>query len=160
MNTTEPQEVEVRTLPLWKYWCETRGEQLTFQDQVDVEEMVKALGKPADSVQFSMGIMEIRRWFRRRGMNFTSRGLNSRGFVISKPEANSDEMVRMDRAAMNGIREAVILGSKTPVELLSDEDRRRHEAITQKIATRLAMISKNRAVEEVKTKAIQSNAEN
>jgi hypothetical protein len=137
VNTTE-----TRKFPLWKEWIEQRGESMGYGDAVTSKEMAEALGEKEESLQFNMAIMEIRKWFRRRGMNFTSRGLKGSGFVIAKPGLNAWEIERMWHAALSSMKEALILGTTTPLELLNSEERRIHEAKTAKMAMRLALISR------------------
>lgn len=133
---------DIRRLPLWKDWVETCGVSMTYGDSVTSSEMIKALSCDEDSIQFAMSIVEIRKWFRRKGMNFTSRGQNGTGYVIAPPGGNSREMGRMARAAINSMREGVVLGTSTPLDLLSPEERRLHESLTEKMATRLALIGR------------------
>jgi len=133
---------ELRTLPLWKDWIENVGESMTYGSHVSSDEMVKALECPEDCIQFAMAIHNIRKWFRRRGMNFTSRGQNGTGYIIGRPATNAQEMKRMASVAASAMREGVILGTTTPLEMLSPDERRLHESLTEKMATRLALISR------------------
>lgn len=150
MDTEQIECGDVRTLPLWKHWFETHGDGLVFGDKVTTEAMEEAVGHKSDTIAFKFAVSEIRKCFRRKGMHFTASGMKDRGFVVAPPEHNADEMVRMDRLAMSSLAEAVVLGTNTQVNLLAAEDRKRHESITAKIATRLALLSKNRPVQSIK----------
>jgi hypothetical protein len=133
---------QARELPLWKSWVKEIGESLKWGDAVTSAELVKYLDEHEDSLQFAMAIHQIRKWFRRRGMNFTSRGQSGAGYVISQPNTNRAEMERMARAAASAMREGVILGSATPLEMLTEEERRIHDKLTENMAIRMAMLSR------------------
>jgi hypothetical protein len=51
-------------------------------------------------------------------------------------------MERMNRLAINSLKASVILGTKTNLNLLSECERKRHEAITEKMAHRVALLGR------------------
>ena len=133
---------ELRKLPLWKDWMEKVGQSMTFGNFVSNEDLATALDQPVGSFDFKLDVSKIRKRFRIKGMNFTSRGQYGRGFIIVPPGMNAKEMSRMASAAKSAMRECVILGSNTPLDLLNQEERRIHESLTEKMAMRLALISR------------------
>lgn len=136
---------DARKLPLWKAWVDEHGESFGYGDSVSSGDLVKYLDESEDSLKFAMAIHEIRKWFRRKGMNFTARGQSGTGYVISPPASNRVEMERMAKAAASAMREGVILGSTTPLDMLTEEERRIHEKLTEKMAIRMAMLSRRTA---------------
>lgn len=131
---------DVRKLPLWKSWVEANEGRLTYGAQFTSKELTEYLGLTEDSLQFAMSIHHIRKALRRRGMNFTARGQYGSGYTIAQPGTNHAEMRRMANAAASAMREGVILGTSTPLDLLTEDERRIHESLTEKMATRLALI--------------------
>jgi hypothetical protein len=135
-------EEEVRRLPLWKDWIERNEHRLAYGLTVTTEEMEAALEEKFGTVEFNMEILNIRMVLRHRGMNFSQRGLRGAGFHIAPPNTNVDEMERMNRLAMNSLKASVILGTKTNLNLLSECERKRHEAVTEKMAHRVALLGR------------------
>jgi len=135
-------EEEVRRLPLWKDWIERNEHRLAYGLTVTTEEMEAALEEKFGTVEFNMEILNIRMVLRHRGMNFSQRGLRGAGFHIAPPNTNADEMERMNRLAMNSLKASVILGTSTNLNLLSECERKRHEAVTEKMAHRVALLGR------------------
>ena len=48
----------------------------------------------------------------------------------------------MASAAASAMREGVILGSTTPLEMLTEDERRIHDKLTENMAIRMAMLSR------------------
>jgi hypothetical protein len=135
-------EEEVRRLPLWKDWIERNEHRLAYGLTVTTEEMEAALEEKTGSVEFNMAILNIRMVLRHRGMNFSQRGFRGAGFHIAPPNTNAEEMERMNRVAVNSLKASVILGTKTNLNLLSECERKRHEAVTEKMAHRVALLGR------------------
>ncbi len=137
-------ETQVRILPLWKEFVRiTReGGKLTYGAAFTTAEMEQALACNRDSLEFQFAVSDIKRALRREGKNWTARGQNGEGFVITQPGRNRVEMERLQKAAITQMKEGVILGGSTPLELLNQEDRAKHEAVMGKMATRLALINR------------------
>ena len=135
-------EEEVRRLPLWKDWIERNEHRLAYGLTVTTEEMEAALEEKTGTMAFQMATHSIRVVLRHRGMNFSQRGLHGAGFQILPPSTNADEMEHMNRVAMNSLKASVILGTTTNLNLLSECERKRHEAVTEKMAHRVALLSR------------------
>ena len=133
---------DVRKLPLWKSWVEANEGRLAYGAQFTSKELTEYLGLAEDSLQFAMSIHHIRKMLRRKGMNFTARGQYGAGYTIAQPGTNHAEMKRMANTAASAMREGVILGTTTPLDLLTEDERRVHESLTEKMATRLALIQR------------------
>lgn len=134
----------VRQHPLWRDFIvknKTEGS-LVFGSFFKVETMEDHLGCKSDSVEFAFAIAAIRKALRREGKNFTERGQHGLGFLITPPEFNHKEMDRLQASAISALREGVVLGTNTPIELLDAESRRKHEAVLEKMATRLALVTR------------------
>jgi hypothetical protein len=133
-----------RALPLWRaFITQMRADdRIGYGQFFSIEEMEDILSAKADSLEFAFGVARIRRALRREGKNFTSRGQGGKGYVIASLETNHVEMGRLQCAALTALREGVILGTTTPVELLSAEARRKHESVLERMANRLALINR------------------
>jgi len=137
---------DARKLPLWKSWLEANESRLTYGAQFTSKELTDYLGMTEQDLQFAMSIHNIRKVLRRKGMNFTARGQYGAGYVIAQPGTNHAEMRRMANVAASAMREGVVLGTSTPLDMLTEEERRIHESLTEKMATRLALISRRSSV--------------
>ena len=136
-------EEEVRRLPLWKDWIERNEHRLAYGLTVTTEEMEAALEEKSNTMAFQMASHNIRVVLRQRGMNFSQRGLRGTGFQILPPNTNADEMEHLNRVALNSLKASVILGTRTNLSLLSECERKRHEAVTEKMAHRLALLGRS-----------------
>lgn len=134
----------VRQHPLWRDFIVKMKatNELNFGAFFKTEAMVEHLGCAAESVEFAFAIAAIRKALRREGKNFTERGQHGLGYLITPPEFNHKEMDRLQASAISALREGVVLGTNTPIELLDAESRRKHEAVLEKIATRLALVTR------------------
>lgn len=137
-----PEDEIARRLPLWRAWLDEHEDKVQFGDLVSSKSLVDFLRCPEDSIQFAMAVSEIRRALRRKGMNWTARGQSGEGYVVAQANTNHAEVDRMSRVASSALREAVVLSASTPLDLLTEEERKRHERSAQKVATRLALISR------------------
>jgi hypothetical protein len=149
---------DARKLPLWKSWLEANESRLAYGAQFTSKELTEYLGMTEEDLQFAMSIHHIRKALRRKGMNFTARGQYGAGYAIAQPGTNQAEMRRMANVAASAMREGVILGTCTPLDLLTDEERRIHESLTEKMATRLALMRRKLTAPDIegrKPKAIE-----
>lgn len=136
------QQQDIRSLPLWKDWIDRNEHRIAYGFTVTMEEMEEALDGKRGTVAFNLDVQKIRAALRHRGMNFSQRGLRGEGFHIMPPNTNADTMEGMARAAVNALTAAVVLGSTTDQSQLTDQERQRHDAATQKAAARLALLSR------------------
>jgi len=133
---------EARKLPLWRAWLEANEARLTYGAAFKTSELEEFFGVKADTWAFREETIAIRANLRRRGMNFTERGQNGAGYVIAQPNTNADEVERLNHAAVSALRSSVELATTTPLQLLDAEERRRHEAVAEKAAHRLALLGR------------------
>lgn len=134
---------EALTLPLWKACVEQMlADGATYGSTYPVEFFTKALRCEADSMEFGLAITQIRRVLEAKGMFITTRGQRGEQLVIVPASANCDVMQCYSRKAVDALKRGVILGTNTRIDLLSADDRRRHEAVLEKMAMRLALVTK------------------
>lgn len=133
---------EARKLPLWRAWLEANEARLTYGAAFKTEDLEAFFGVQSDRLAFRVEVIAIRAELLKRGMNFTERGQNGAGFVIAQPNTNADEVERMQRAAISAMGRSVVLATTTPMQLLTEQERRKHEAVAEKAATRLALLSR------------------
>ena len=140
MNT---QTDDTRRLPLWRDLLDKMiASGLEENKAWPLKFFTDGLSAPENSVQLAMGVHMIRKALRRSGWVLTSRGQNGIQFVLAPRRRNADEMLRMQNAALTSLREGVILGTSTPLDALSDDERRRHEAVLEKMAKRAALMGR------------------
>lgn len=134
---------DVRTLPLWKdLFDKMEAAGLVENKTWPISFFVQGIGAAENSAQLSFGLHNIRKALRRLGWTFTSRGHNGQQYWITPRNQNADEMIRMQNLALSSLREGVILGTSTPLDSLSCDERRRHESVLEKMAIRSALMSR------------------
>jgi len=144
-------------LPLWKSWVSAMREvkRIAYGQFFTTAEMELAMKCKEESLEFRFNLCRIRRLLRREGKNITARGQGKAGYVIAAPETNSTEMLRLQKAALTAMKEGVILGTTTPMSLLTPEDQQRHEAVLEKMAKRLSLVNRRALPESIKQKYIK-----
>lgn len=136
-NTTN----ETVRLPLWKNALETMRKQgLDYGATYTAEFFEKELRTTRDTMGFGLAISEIRRELEQDGYYLSGRGQKGDSFVILAPAANQSVMASYGRAAVDALKRGVILGTNTRLDSLSANERRKHEALLEKLAVRLALV--------------------
>lgn len=137
-------------LPLWRSCVEKMlKDGVTYGQTFTAEYFEAELRCKRDSMQFWPAIVKIRRELEEHGFYLSGKGQNGTQYVIVSPESNADVLLHFSRVAINSLRRGVILGTATPLNLLSESDRRRHESILEKIAIRTALVQKSSSIGKV-----------
>lgn len=142
METTESISPEAVRLPLWKSVYEEMLKSCEYGTTYPAEFFEERLKVKRDTMRFGLDVSNIRRALEHHGFYLSGRGLNSNEFIIVPPESNADKMQSYQRQAIDALKRGVILGTNTRLDTLSDEQRRRHESVLQKIAMRAALVSR------------------
>lgn len=137
----EIQYQEQRLFPAWKEFLET--ETLEFGVSWTSDYLESVLQCKADTPEFRFSIDKISRELVRRGMYITSEGSNGTVYRVVMPNCNAHVMHRMQRKAINAMYKSVTLGENTPRKMLTTDEQRVHEAVLEKAATRLALLSRS-----------------
>jgi hypothetical protein len=151
---SEMTQPDARKLPLWRSWIEDQGVGIQYGATYPAEDIAAYLDCDVEGITFAMAILEIRRTLRKRGMNFTGRGGRGMTYTITPPANNADEMRRLQSTAINALKQGVILGTATPIHLLTADEARRHESELYRIATRAALVNR-RVIAQSSQKALQ-----
>lgn len=131
-------------LPLWRECAKEMIEKGVKHGDVFPSSYFETLLRCSpDTMQFSLGIAEIRRVLEQRGLYLSGRGQKGEQFVVLPAEANVDVMACYARKATDALKRGVILGTNTRLDLLGSEDRRRHEAMLEKMAIKFALMSRS-----------------
>lgn len=135
---------EIVRLPMWKNALEEMQRRGLHHGQTwDAEFFEEQLRCTRDDMRFGLAVSEIRRELEKDGFYLSGRGQKGNQFVILPPESNADVMLGYQRAALDALRRGVILGTNTRLDSLSDSDRRRHEGVLQRIATRAVLMQRS-----------------
>lgn len=143
MKDTTENTMEVLRLPLWKNCYEKM-----LRDGVDYgrtytaeyfEEMLKT---KRDSMTYGLDVSKIRAALLSHGYFLSGRGQKGEQFVIVDASANTAVMENFQAQAIKALRSGVILGTNTRVDVLTDEERRKHESMLERLAIRSALISR------------------
>lgn len=135
---------EVIRLPLWKNALdEMRKEGITHGKTYDASFFEEQLKCERTDMRFGIAVSEIRRELEKDGFYLSGRGQKGNQFVILPPESNADVMLAYQRAALDALKRGVILGTNTRLDSLKDSDRRRHEALLQRMATKAVLMQRS-----------------
>ena len=143
MEKITENNMEVLRLPLWKNCYEEM-----LRDGVDYgrtytaeyfEEMLKT---KRDSMTYGLDVSKIRAALLSHGFFLSGRGQKGEQFVIVDASANTAVMENFQAQAIKALRSGVILGTNTRVDVLTDEERRKHESMLERLAIRSALISR------------------
>jgi hypothetical protein len=135
--------IQVLRLPLWKNCLEEM-----LRNGVDhgktyeapfFEEHLKA---ERTSMAFSLGVSQIRTALLESGFFLSGRGQRGDQFVILDAASNTRVMENFQHQAAIALRKGVILGTNTRLDVLTDEERRRHESTLERLAIRSALMSR------------------
>lgn len=150
---TNPEEIEVLRLPLWKNALdEMRATGIAYGQVYESEFFENHLKCTRDDMKFGLAVSEIRRELEKDGFYLSGRGQKGAQFVILMPESNSDVMAQYQRAALDSLKRGVILGTNTRLDSLSDSDRRKHESLLQKMATKCVLMQRAGKIQEAMEK--------
>ena len=149
------QQADLVRLPLWRSCAEEMlAEGVEYGKTYSAEYFEQKLRCGRDEFKFGLAISEIRHMLETRGFYLSGRGLKGDSFVIIPPSDNLDQLKSYSKIAATAIKRGVILGTNTPLDLLTSEERRRHESFCQKLAMRLIFMRKTGQI----TKLIQKEA--
>lgn len=151
---TEPEEIEVLRLPLWKNALEEmRNEGVNYGKVYEADFFEKHLKASRDDMKFGLAVSEIRRELEKDGFYLSGRGQKGAQYVVLMPEGNSDVMAAYQRAALDALKRGVILGTNTRLDSLSDSDRRKHENLLQRMATKCVLMQRSVKIAEALEKS-------
>jgi hypothetical protein len=134
-------EQDTIKLPEWKHALDKMQEIGTDYGAVFEAKWLSIVMKmEPDTLQFGIAISSIRKALRREGKHLTGQGQNGERYIIAPPQDNYRELHRLNKIAVRSLKEGVILGTSTPTDMLDANDRRRHEALTERLAIRSALL--------------------
>jgi len=143
-ETNEQNELQPVRLPLWKNCIdEMRKGGVAYGQTYNAEFFEKHLRTTRESISFGLAISEIRRELEKDGFYLSGRGGKGDQWQILPPESNSNVMECYQRAAVDALKRGVILGTATRLDTLNDDQRRKHEAVLQRLAIRAALINRS-----------------
>lgn len=141
---------ETVRLPLWKNALDKmREEGITHGKTYEASWFEEHLKCERTDMRFGISVSEIRRELEKDGFYLSGRGQKGNQFVILPPESNADVMVAYQRAALDALKRGVILGTNTRLDSLKDSERRRHEALLQKMATKAILMQRSTQVANI-----------
>lgn len=111
-----------------------------------VEFFEERLHNKFGSVRFGFDIARIRRELETNGYYLSGRGMGGKGFVIVPPESNTAVCRHHRKIGFTRMKRGVILGNTTRTELMTEEQRRRHESQLERLAIQVALIDRSGAV--------------
>ena len=143
MEETIENNMEVVRLPLWKNcYEEMLRTGVDYGTTYSAEFFEERLKTKRDSMTFGLDISKIRAALLSHGFFLSGRGQKGEQFVIVDAAANTAVMENFQAQAIKALRSGVILGTNTRVDVLTAEERRRHESMLEKLAIRSALISR------------------
>lgn len=141
---------DLEKLPLWRSLAvKMIRDGVDYGSSYSTTFFEDGLREKRDSMGFAWGVHEIRKVLEKHGFYLTARGQKGEQFVILPAEANADVMHAYARKAADALRRGVILGTQTPLSILKAEDRRRHEAMLEKLATKAVLLRRSDQISKV-----------
>lgn len=141
---------EILKLPLWKNCLESMQQSgIAYGQTYPAEYFEDELKEKRDSMKFGLAISEIRRALESDGFYLSGRGQKGAQFVILPPSGNSDVMETYQRQALDSMRRGVILGTNTRLDTLNDAERKKHEAVLERMAIKTALMARSGQVAKV-----------
>lgn len=140
-----------KKLPLWSSCVETlkTHAMVNYGQSIDAAFFEAELLCQRDSIEFSLAISQIRRELELDGFYLSGRGQKGNQFVILPPASNANIMDAYSRAALDALRRGVILGTNTRLDTLTESEKRRHEGILERLATRAALVARSSQIIKV-----------
>ena len=140
-----------RRLPLWRSCLDemTTKSMINYGASIPAEFFEEQLKCERSSMEFGLAISNIRRELEQDGFYLSGRGQKGSQFVILQPASNVDVMAGYSRAAIDALRRGTILGTNTRLDTLSESERRRHEGLLERLATKAALVHRSSQVADV-----------
>ena len=130
-------------LPLWRNCFEEMLKDGADYGKVyNAEFFEKRLKENRDTMAFGLAVSQIRTALLERGLYLSGRGQKGEQFVIVDAAANTKVMENFQAQAALALRKGVILGTNTRIDVLTDEERRKHEATLERLAIRSALMAR------------------
>lgn len=139
INDDSTHDDSTRTLPLWKHVVEEMLKSIAYGATYPVEFFEQGLKAHRDTVVYRCDFQKIRDSLLKRGYMITTRGQKV-GALIRHIGMNAAELKAFSRKSMRALTRGFVLGTNTPLTLLTVEERRRHEAALEKVAMRHALM--------------------
>jgi hypothetical protein len=137
----ETQQASLVRLPLWKNCVERMlANGVEYGKTYSAEYLEKELRCKRTEMNFGIAVSEIRRALETRGFYLSGRGLKGDSFIILEPQKNQEVLSSYSTTAIDALKRGVILGTNTRLDTLTSEERRRHESMLHKMATRLMLM--------------------
>jgi hypothetical protein len=137
------EQLEVVRLPLWKNCLEDMLQQgVDHGKTYEADFFENHLKSERTTMAFSLGVSQIRTALLEHGFFLSGRGQKGDQFVILDAASNTRVMENFQHQAAVALKKGVILGTNTRLDVLTDEERRRHEATLERLAIRSALMSR------------------
>lgn len=143
MNTETIETIDPLRLPLWRDCYEKMlKEGVDYGQTYSVEYFEDRLKEKRDTMSFGLSVSKVRMALLTHGFFLSGRGQKGEQFVIVDAAANTSVMENFQAQAVRALRNGVILGTNTRIDVLTEEERRKHEATLERLAVRSALISR------------------
>jgi hypothetical protein len=151
-ENTETQNVSIH--PIWKQCLQNmKKDGIEYGKQYTAEYFEKELRANRKDMKFGLMIAEIRRQLEHDGYYLSGKGGHGNMWVIVMQQQNVNVMYNYQSKAIDALKRGVILGTNTRLDLLDEQDRRRHESMLEKIAMRSALVT--RRITKTSTKLLK-----
>lgn len=136
-------QTDVVRLPLWRNcYEEMLREGVDYGKTYEAEFFEERLKEKRDTMAFGLSISQIRTALLSHGLYLSGRGQKGHQFVIVDAAANTRVMENFQHQAKIALQKGVILGTNTRLDVLTEEERRKHEATLERLAVRTALLSR------------------
>jgi hypothetical protein len=149
----------VQRLPLWKVCLDDMLHDGIEHGKIyNTSWFEEKLRCQQSTMEFGLGVSEIRRALESHGFYLSGRGLDGDKLVIVEAGKNQKVMARYNSHAVDSMNRGVILGANTRRELLTEAEKVKHDALLERMQIRKAMLNRTaevkRALDKAKRKMI------
>lgn len=131
---------ETLTLPLWKGVLADIRTRAEYGMQIKTDWLEHELRADRDSLEFVFAVQSIRDGLIESGFFLSAQGAKGEHYYIKEANENVDVMSTYHRKASNSIARAVMLGARTDISKLTDEEKRKHERKLEKMQIKAALL--------------------
>ena len=139
-----------RRLPLWRTTVEemlTDG--IEYGQTFGADFFEAKLRSSRDTAAFSFGLSRIRRLLLDSGFYLDGRGQAGQAFTIIPAGKNKEQGAAYQSIAMHNLKRGLSLCINTRVDQLTAEERRLHEAFTERLANKFLVASRSEQIAKI-----------
>lgn len=131
-------------LPAWRTLVNKMiSDDITYEKSFPTQELEIFLNLKRDDPSFAFAMSHIRKVLLAKGMYLTSRGMKGECFIVLPAARNAEVMSAYSRRASDMLTNGIMLGSTTIKDTMTDEEKRRHDSVLEKLAHKAVLLRRS-----------------